>query len=153
MKTKKILFTLFLTIILITKSISQNRKPLILKTTELYSIELPVSFDDWKYSHSDLFLIWSLDMDNKKISAIYRDEESLSFKYKTSELEEQNLETQKTIYIFKNDYEELWLIINDNLLKIKLYTDKEKGESEYASYKNIKIFTNYVSNATELTSN
>ena len=112
----------------------------IIKTTEQYQIKIPSKLGQFK--HNDHCVKWSFDLENQKISYI-KSKEIKVFNFIDVKLNV-NSTKDKKIYNFNGINESLTLIsVDGNYFKIKLHYDK-KQDSSAASYKEIKIFTNYI---------
>ncbi len=117
----------------------QAQNKFTIKTTEEYEVKTSASLGE--FEHEDLFMTWSFDMANKKISYSTNRIKN-SFNFISIELNN-NSSNDKTIYNFISRDESLTLIVkNGNYLKIKLYS-KKIPESKPVSYENIKVYTNY----------
>lgn len=140
MKFLKTIFFTFLVISSFNIKIQAQEK-LTIKSTELYLLELPLTYGDFK--HNDIFSTWNFDFKNKKITYQNPNKEPNTFYFSSFELN-QNSTNEKSIIHFDNSKENITLIIkNGNYVKIQ-YSSEKKPNSNPASYQKIKIYTNYV---------
>lgn len=140
MKFSKTLFFFIFTFSLLN---AKAQEKLTIKSTESYTLEMPLTYGDFK--HQDVFRTWNFDFKNKKITYQDFNNKINTFYFSSMELN-QNSTDEKSIVHFENSKENITLIVkNGNYIKIQYSTNKEPNTNP-ASYKTIRVYTNYVIN-------